>query len=78
MKILSQRGRRGGSRRGQSGGRGQMGGSKAAGPGGQCICLIRTPMVDSLETQSRFPWWGSWDRDTRTWSSHRPWSQCTS
>jgi len=38
VKKLSQRGRRGGSRRGQSGGRGQMGGSKAAGPGGQCIC----------------------------------------
>jgi len=35
---LSQRGRRGGGRRGQRGGRGQMGGSKAAGPGGQCIC----------------------------------------
>ena len=38
MKLLSQRGRRGGGRRGQRGGRGQMGGSKAAGPGGQCIC----------------------------------------
>jgi len=38
VRVLSQRGQRGGGRRGQSGGRGRMGGSKAAGPGGQCIC----------------------------------------
>ena len=35
MRVLS---RRGGGRRGQSGGRGIMGGPKSAGPSGQCIC----------------------------------------
>jgi len=38
VRTLNQRGRRGGDRRGQSGGRGRMGGPISAGPSGQCIC----------------------------------------
>ena len=38
VRALSQRGRKDGSRRGKSGGRGMMGGPKSAGPSGQCVC----------------------------------------